>query len=230
MTLKIVLLVCAMAMPLHAEDAPLPRPDGVGEPLALNQFQDLLSNSPFRRLMSFSEDLVLTGVAKLPSGTVVTVYNRRAEETYSVDAQENAQGWRLLEVTGGRELEDVVARIQVGKQEVTLRFDPRRIRPESIRRIQPRTVKPGKAPEKASVVQWLARLEPDLLKTYDQLGEVPKENFRYTFESYLEEYPNASSELRVITARENLQTLKEQEERERQASPNNLEKLNVGSQ
>ena len=172
----------------------------------------------------------MTGVAKLPSGTVVTVYNRRAQETYSVDAQENAQGWRLLEVLGGRELDDVQARILVGKQEVMLRFDPRRMSPESIRRSQPRTVKPGKVPEKASVEQWLARLEPDLLKTYDQLGETPKESFRRAFEIYLEEYPNASSELRAINARENLRALQEQEERERQAAPKNLENLNVGSQ
>ncbi len=210
-------------------EAAVKLPDGVEAPLTLDHFQDLLSNSPFRRLMSFSEDLVLTGVARLPAGTVVTVYDRRAQETYSVSARENAQGWRLVDVFGGRELDDVEAKILVGKQEVTLRFDQRRLTPESIRRMQPRTVKPAKSPEKPSVEQWLARLDPELLRNYDSLDETFRDRFRYAFEDYLDEYPNASTELRTLTARENLETIQEQQEQERQITPSNLETLEVGS-
>lgn len=204
------------------------RPDGVEAPLTLDHFQDLLSNSPFRRLMSFSEDLALTGVARLPAGTVVTVYDRRAEETYSVAARENAQGWRLVDVAGGRELNDVEATILVGKQEVSLRFDPRRLKPESIRRYQPRTVKPAKRPEQPSVEQWLARLDPNLLRNYDTLDESYRDRFRYSFEDYIEEYPNASSELRTLTARENLEVILEQQEKDRLVTSSNLEELEVG--
>lgn len=204
-------------------------PDGVAKPPTLDHFQDLLSNSPFRRLMSFSDDLALTGVARLPAGTVVTVYDRRAEETYSVSGLENAQGWRLVDVSGGRELDDVEARILVGKQEVSLRFDQRRLTPESIRRTQPRTIKPAQSPEKPSVEQWLARLDPELLRNYDSLEETFQDRFRYAFEDYIEEYPSASSELRTITARENLEAIQEQQEKERRETPSNLEKLEVGS-
>jgi hypothetical protein len=205
-----------------------PLPEGVVEPLTLEEFQDLLSNSPFRRLMSFSDDLILTGVARLSEGTVVTVYDRRARETYSVSARENAQGWRLIDVSGGRELDDVQARILVGKQELTLRFDQRRLTPESIRRYQPRRVTPAKAPEQPSVEQWLARLDPKLLRNYDNLDDSYKERFRYSFEDYLEEYPRASSELRTITARENLEAVLEQQEKERDTLSEDLESLEVG--
>ncbi len=210
------------------EDAPA-LPDGVGEPLSLDQFQDLLSNSPFRRLMSFSEDLVLTGVAKLPEGTVVTVYDQRAKETYSVSGKENVQGWRLVDVSGGDELEDVEARILIGKQEVMLRFDQRRLTPETIRRDRPRRVKPGQSPEKPSVEQWLATLDPNLLKNYDELDETYKDRFRYSFESYLEAYPHASSELRTLTARERLEAVQEQQTQDREATAKPLESLDVGS-
>ena len=210
-------------------ETPIPLPDGVGEPLGLDQFQDLLSNSPFRRLMSFSEDLVLTGVAKLPEGTVVTVYDQRAKETYSVSARENVQGWRLVDVTGGDELDDVEARILIGKQEVMLRFDQRRLTPESIRRARPRRVKPAQSPEKPSVEQWLAQLDTTLLKNYDQLDDTYKDRFRYSFESYLEAYPNASSELRTLTARERLEAVQEQQAIEREATIKPLETLDVGS-
>ncbi len=211
------------------EEVAMKLPEGVSEPLSLDQFQDLLSNSPFRRLMSFSDDLILTGVATLETGTVVTVFDRRAEETYSVSGEENAQGWRLVDVSGGRELEDVEARILVGKQEVTLGFDERRLTPETIRRYQPRRVTPAKTPEEPSIEQWLARLDPNLLREYDHLDDSYKDRFRYSFEDYLEEYPRASSELRTITARENLETVLEQQEKERETLAESLEGLEVGS-
>lgn len=231
--MKLILIASLLlGTALHAqetEDTEPALPDGVEESLTLDQFQDLLSNSPFRRLMSFSEDLVLTGVAKLPEGTVVTVYNQRARETYSVSASENVQGWRLVDVTGGDELDDVEALILVGKQEVRLRFDPRRLSPESIRRYRSRRVRPGGSPEKPSVEQWLAKLDTDLLKSYDELDDTYKDRFRYGFESYLETYPNASSELRTMTARERLETVQEQQEQERQATANPIETLEVGT-
>ncbi len=225
------LLVAVLVSGCFAQEkeAPAPLPDGVGEALGLEQFQDLLSNSPFRRLMSFSEDLVLTGVAKLPEGTVVTVYDQRAKETYSVSANENVQGWRLIDVTGGDELDDVEARILIGKQEVMLRFDQRRLTPESIRRGRSRRVKPGQSPEKPSVEQWLAQLDTTLLKNYGELDDTYKDRFRYSFETYLEAYPNASSELRTLTARERLDAVQEQQTIERQAATKPLETLDVGS-
>ncbi len=203
-------------------------PDGVASPLTLDQFQELLSNSPFRRLMSLSEDLVISGVAKFPSGTVVSVFNRRSRETYTVSAKENAQGWRLVDVIGGRNLEDIQATIQVGKQEVIIKFDPRRLSPESIRKSRPRRVKPGRSPEKPNVEQWLARLDPDLLRAYDELEDDRKNRFRYQFQGYLEEYPNASSELRKDFARGNLQAFEQQQTKELQATPGSLQNLDVG--
>ena len=225
----LVVAVLGSACFAQEREPAAPLPDGVSEPLGLEQFQDLLSNSPFRRLMSFSEDLVLTGVAKLPEGTVVTVYDQRAKETYSVAAAENVQGWRLVGVTGGEELDDVEARILIGKQEVMLRFDQRRLTPESIRRGRPRRVKPAQSPEKPSVEQWLAQLDTNLLKNYDQLDDTYKNRFRYSFESYLESFPNASSELRTLTARERLDAVQEQQTIERQATTKPLETLDVGS-
>jgi len=204
-------------------------PDGVAPPQTLDQFQELLTNSPFRRLMSLSEDLAISGVAKVPSGTIVTVFNRRSRETYTVSATENAQGWRLVDVVGGRTLEDIQATILVGKQEVTIKFNPRNLTPESIRRSRPRSVKPGRQPEKPSVEQWLARLDPMLLKVYDTLADERKTRFRYQFEVYLEEYPNASSELREVFARDNLGIFDQQQSKELEAIPGSLKSLEVGT-
>ncbi len=227
-------LACLGILPLQADEddspekASVPRPDGVADPVTLDHFREILSNSPFRRLMSFSDDLSLTGVAKLPGGTVVTVYDRRARETYTVAAKENAQGWRLVDVSGGRELDDVQATIHVGRQEVTLRFDERRLSPEAIRRSRPRRVKPATRPEEPSVEQWLAELDPNLLKNYDQLDEKYQDRFRYAFEDYLETYPTASSELRMITARENLEAAQSQQDDERDQETSTLQTLEVG--
>ena len=134
-----------------------------------------------------------------------------------------------MDVSGGEELDDVEARILVGKQEVRLRFDQRGLTPEAIQRNRPRRVKPGQSPEKLSVEQWLATLDTNLLKAYDQLDDTYKDRFRYGFESYLEDYPNASSELRTLTARERLEAVHEQQDKERQDTVKPLESLEVGT-
>ena len=85
------------------------------------------------------------------------------------------------------------------------------------------------SPEKPSVEQWLAQLDTNLLKNYDQLDDTYKNRFRYSFESYLESFPNASSELRTLTARERLDAVQEQQTIERQATTKPLETLDVGS-
>ena len=169
--------------------------------------------------MSLSEDLILTGVAKFPSGAVVTVFNRRSRETYSVSAKENEQGWRLVNMQGGRSLEDIRATILVGKQEVTIRFDPNRLSPEAIRRSMPSRVKPGRKPQDPSVEQWLAKLDPNLLRRYDELVDERKRRFRFHFEGYLDEYPSASSELRTDFARTTMQAFEQQQTEELQSAP-----------
>lgn len=207
---------------------PPARPEGVASAVALDHFQELLGNSPFRRLLSLSDNLVLSGVGKLPSGTVVTVMNRDTNETYTVSAEENAQGWKLLEVIGGRSLEEVEAKISVGKETVTIRFDRRRLRPENMRRGGDQA-KPAQAPEKPSVEQWLARLNPVFLKTFDDLPDPRKEQFRSVFANYLDEYPEASSELRRDFARSALDGIKQKaaSEQAEQQKQLNLQELKV---
>lgn len=201
------------------------RPDGVPVDPTLEDFQDLLSNSPFRRLMSLSDDLLLTGVAKLRQGLVVTVQNRRTNETITVSKEPNPQGWRLVGVTSGAEISDIQATIQVGKQEITLRFDKERSSPERIRYSRRRTFRPASEPEKPSVEQWLARLEPDLLGNLDELIEPKKEQFRYDFKAYLEMYPDSSSELRADFAKKRLSELVKENEQERQVQGKQVEDL-----
>ena len=130
-------LICAAVSTAAADENN--KTAGIPPAVTLDQFKDLFEKSPFRRHLSLSESLILSGVANLPTGDVVTVLNRASSETFVVSKSPNAQGWKLLELSNHNDLTKVSAKITAGGHVVTLRFDPQRLAPEVIKT----SAKPG---------------------------------------------------------------------------------------
>ena len=86
LALALALLTTAAGPALAAEPA-------IPAPVSAAHFTELIERPPFRRYLSLSEALVLSGVARLPDGPVVTVWNRTTGETFVVTAMPNPQGW-----------------------------------------------------------------------------------------------------------------------------------------
>ncbi len=93
-------------------------------PVTAADFSQLLEHPPFRRSLSLSESMVLSGVAVLPDGPMVTLWNRSTGESFVVGNNPNAQGWKLLELSQSSDLRSVTAVISAAGQELTIRFDP----------------------------------------------------------------------------------------------------------
>src|SRR5678815_957015 len=120
----------------------------------------------------------LSGVATLPAGKVVTVWDRATGRSFIVTAAANAQGWKLLELTGGSDLRSVSATIAAGEQTLTLRFDPERLTPPKL----DNTSKPAPRTEGAVVVEALLRsLQPGVAKDFEALPADAQETFRRAF-------------------------------------------------
>lgn len=185
------------------EDADLP------SPVTPDRFQHLLDKPPFRRVLSLSESLVLSGVAKLPNGHMVTVLNKDTRETFTVSKRPNAQGWRLISVTAGENLRNVEAKISTGAQELALRFDPNQLQPEIIRK-QRRRLKPGAKAQGTAAQEEMKKLPGDVLKGFDTLPPEGQESFRKAFLAYTRAYPEASVRERADFSRRRMDTVREE--------------------
>ena len=71
------------------------------EPMSDEIYDSLFRKSPFRRYLSLTEGMVLTGLAKLPDGVRATVLNRENNQTFIVSRKFNPQGWKIVKIEGG---------------------------------------------------------------------------------------------------------------------------------
>lgn len=163
-------------------------------PVTAENYPDLLQRPPFRRVLTLSESLILSGVASLPHGKIVTVWDRASARSFVVGAHPNPQGWKLLEVSGNNDLRSVTATIAAGDQKITLRFDPERLTPPKL----DNTSKPAPRSEGAIVVEALLRsLQPAAAKDFEGLPAEAQETFRKAFSNFLAAFPTASDATRL---------------------------------
>jgi hypothetical protein len=189
-------LSALLAAPIATAQAP-----AIPAPVTAADYSDLLERPPFRRLLSLSESLVLSGVAALGDKKLVTVWNRATGESFVATAAPNPQGWRLVELVESSDLRHVTATIEAGPQKVTLRFDPERLAPPKL----DNTSKPGKRSEQAIVVEAMLRsLDPAAARQFETLPAEPQEAFRKSFAEFLSTYPTAPDSRRLAFVRQAL--------------------------
>lgn len=190
-----LILFLSAAAGLRAADPAVP------EPVTASQFNVLLERPPFRRMMSLSDSLVLSGVASLADGKMVTVWNRATKESFIVTSTPNPQGWKLAGLTESADLKSVSAVITSGSQTLTVRFDPGRLTPPKL----DNTSRPAGRGGNSAVVEALLRLlDPAAAKTFESLPAASQEEFRKSFAGYLDTYPAASDAQRVDFVRRTL--------------------------
>jgi hypothetical protein len=189
------LLVAATPLAGLAEEAAIP------PPVTVERYADLIERPPFRRHLSLSDSLVLSGVARLPNGVMVTVWNRATGESFIVSSTPNPQGWRLVEVSENSDLRSVTATIAAADQQMTLRFDPERLTPPKL----DNQSKPGRRNEGTLIVEALLRaLDPVGARAFETLAPDAQEKFRRSFGEFLAAYPTASDQKRMDFIRRSL--------------------------
>lgn len=209
-----LLLMAGGMTPGHAQQVPPGGTDALPQPLDTDVFAALKDSPPFRRVLSLSDSLVLTGVAKVPGSTVVTVLNTATNESFVVSNQPNAQGWSLVSVEGKGNLRNVVATVDTGNQQITIRFDPRQLQPEIIRRERRRAAKPGQKADGEPVQELMKRLDQELLNLFETLTPAKQEEFRESLAEYADAYPDSPDELRSSFVRRKLRELRSEAEEE----------------
>ncbi len=124
-----LLLGCCLATTLPAAEA-MPQAqqaedDGaIPRAVHMEDFDALVTNSPFTRSLGVSDSLILTGVAQFEHDVYATLLDTKTFESHVVSKTPNYQGWQLVGV-GGRseEMQTWSAKIQVpGGEVISVRY------------------------------------------------------------------------------------------------------------
>lgn len=124
-----LLLGCCLATTLPAAEA-MPQAqqaedDGaIPRAVHMEDFDALVTNSPFTRSLGVSDSLILTGVAHMEQEVYATLLDTKTFESHVVSRTPNYQGWQLVGV-GGRseEMQTWSAKIQVpGGEVISVRY------------------------------------------------------------------------------------------------------------
>ena len=121
----VFLIVCSSVGFVVASDG-----DGVGREAAIpkavaaEHFLALKQSSPFTRTIDISDSLLLTGVAEIDGKPVATLIDTKTSQSYVISETPNSEGWKMVGLTEGDELEQLVASISVsGGEVVNVRYD-----------------------------------------------------------------------------------------------------------
>lgn len=117
-------------MTARAVDMPPPKSAADDEdgaiPRSFNaeDFQALMTNSPFTRTLGVSDSVILTGIAHFDGDVFATLLDTKTMESQVVSRTPNFQGWQLVGVTGDPErIQTWTARIQIsGGEIVSIRY------------------------------------------------------------------------------------------------------------
>ena len=192
-------IALALVAGLRADEPAIP------PPVSAANYPALLERPPFREVLGLSQSLVLSGVASLPGGKVVTVWDRATGRSFVVTSTPNPQGWKLADLTESTDLRSVAATIASGDETITLRFDPERLTPPKL----DNTSKPAPRSEGAIVVEALLRsLHPASAKEFEALPAAEQETFRKSFSEFLSAYPTASDTKRLAFVQRALEETK----------------------
>jgi hypothetical protein len=106
----------------------------IPQPVSPEDLTALITSSPFTRTLNLSDSLVLTGIAHYQGGEVVTLMNRETKETYVVTKEPNSLGWRLAETSQNPQLARTQAKIMIGSEVITVRYDDDQLTPELMKK------------------------------------------------------------------------------------------------
>lgn len=105
----------APAVPTGPLDPDLPQPFDAAS------LGPIIQNSPFTRIVSISDSLVLTGMAYVNGKPVVTIFDKNEKQSLVVTEEPNLKGWKLMEALPTTNIERAQAKIAIGGETFSIR-------------------------------------------------------------------------------------------------------------
>jgi|UniRef100_UPI0037839CF4 hypothetical protein len=105
----------ATAVPAGPVDPDLP------QPFDPNTLAAVVENSPFTRIVSISDSLVLTGMAYVDGKPVVTIFDKVAKQSIVVSDEPNLKGWKLVGARPSDKIDYAQAQIAIAGETFSIR-------------------------------------------------------------------------------------------------------------
>lgn len=81
----------------------------------------IVENSPFSRIVSVSDSLVLTGMAYVDGKPVVTIFDKDTKQSIVVTEEPNLKGWKLVGARLSEKIDFAQAQIAIGGETFNIR-------------------------------------------------------------------------------------------------------------
>jgi hypothetical protein len=91
------------------------------QPFDATSLSAIIQNSPFTRIVSISDSLVLTGMAYVNGKPVVTIFDKNEKQSLVVTEEPNLKGWKLMEALPTAHIERAQAKIAIGGETFSIR-------------------------------------------------------------------------------------------------------------
>jgi hypothetical protein len=109
-------------LPVSAPGAPAgPVDPDLPQPFDATSLSAVIQNSPFTRIVSISDSLVLTGMAYVNGKPVVTIFDKNEKQSLVVTEEPNLKGWKLMEALPTTNIERAQAKIAIGGETFSIR-------------------------------------------------------------------------------------------------------------
>jgi hypothetical protein len=119
--MKPTFLLLCLALHLPAFAASEPDPD-LPQPFDPATLSSVTVSSPFTRMVSMSDNLVLTGIAYINGKPVATIFNKETKESHIVSSEPNFQGWVLNAALPAPDITRSRAVITIGGEQVRVSY------------------------------------------------------------------------------------------------------------
>lgn len=101
--------------------AAAPTDPDLPQPFDPNTLAAVVENSPFSRIVSISDSLVLTGMAYVDGKPVVTIFDKEAKQSIVVSDEPNLKGWKLVGAKPSEKIDYAQAQIAIGGETFSIR-------------------------------------------------------------------------------------------------------------
>ncbi len=110
-----------VAAPAAAMAPAAPVDPDLPQPFDAASLSAIIQNSPFTRIVSISDSLVLTGMAYVNGKPVVTIFDKNEKQSLVVTEEPNLKGWKLMEARPTANLDYAQAKIAIGGETFSIR-------------------------------------------------------------------------------------------------------------
>jgi hypothetical protein len=175
------------------------------QPFDPNTLTAVVENSPFTRIVSISDSLVLTGMAYVDGKPVVTIFDKTAKQSIVVSDEPNLKGWKLVGARPSDKIDYAQAQISIGGETFSIRHTS--LSKDDMRPDKREKGPPGGPPPSPGGGERFSRSnrgpsEEDR-KKYESLSDKAKEKFRDELRQKFsdEKFRNASEDDRRTAIR-----------------------------